>query len=51
VPYFAGHGGVTPSNGSGSYVNTGDPGSSVMGFTPDLVKAEDRMTVALLVRM
>ena len=51
VPYFSGHGGVTPSNGSGSYVNQGAPGSMVQGFTPDLVKAEDRMTAALLLRL
>ena len=44
VPYFAGPGGVTPSGG-----NTGAPGSFVPGFTPDLVKTENRMTGALLV--
>ena len=44
VPYFAGPGGVTPPGG-----NTGAPGSFVPGFTPDLVKSENRMTGALLV--
>jgi len=45
VPYFAGRGGVTPPNG-----NTGDPGSLVDGFTPDLRKAETRLNFALLVK-
>jgi putative OmpL-like beta-barrel porin-2 len=45
VPYFAGEGGVTPDGG-----NTGDPASLVPGFTPDLVKSEDRITLALLVK-
>jgi hypothetical protein len=31
VPYFAGHGGVTPPGG-----NTGAPGSFVAGWFPDL---------------
>ena len=46
VPYFAGPGGVTPPGG-----NTGAPGSVVPGFTPDLRKTEDRITLALLVKM
>jgi hypothetical protein len=46
VPYFAGHGGVTPPGG-----NQGPPGSIVPGFTPDLVKDEDRMTFAVLVKL
>jgi len=45
VPYFAGAGGVTPANG-----NTGPAGSQVDGFTPDLVKAENRFNLALLVK-
>jgi len=45
VPYFAGRGGVTPPNG-----NTGDPGSLVDGFTPDLRKTETRLNFALLVK-
>src|SRR5579863_512672 len=44
VPYFAGSGGVTPPGG-----NTGAPGSFVTGWSPDLVKSENRMTGALLV--
>lgn len=46
VPYFAGSGGVTPPGG-----NQGAPGSLVTGFTPDLRKAENRVTLALLVRL
>ncbi len=45
VPYFAGSGGVTPPGG-----NTGPAGSVVPGFTPDLVKAENRINMALLVK-
>jgi hypothetical protein len=44
VPYFSGPGGITPSGG-----NTGLPGSLVPGFSPDLVKSENRMTGALMV--
>ena len=44
VPYFSGSGGVTPPGG-----NTGDPSSAVPGWSPDLVKSENRMTGALLV--
>jgi hypothetical protein len=44
VPYFSGSGGVTPPGG-----NTGSPGSSVPGWSPDLVNSENRMTGALLV--
>jgi hypothetical protein len=46
VPYFAGPGGVTPVGG-----NTGSPASIVPGFTPDLRKAETRMTLAMLVKL
>jgi len=46
VPYFAGEGGVTPPGG-----NTGPAGSAVPGFTPDLVDSEDRITLALLVKL
>ncbi len=44
VPYFAGSGGVTPPGG-----NQGSPGSAVSGWSPDLVKNENRMTGALMV--
>ena len=46
VPYFAGHGGVTPPGG-----NQGDPGSIVPGWGPDLIKYENRIQVALMIRL
>ena len=46
VPYFAGSGGMTPDGG-----NQGTPGSLVDGFTPDLRKNENRVTLALLVKI
>jgi hypothetical protein len=46
VPYFSGSGGVTPPGG-----NTGAPGSSVPGFTPDLRPSESRLTFAFLVKL
>ena len=46
VPYFAGPGGVTPPGG-----NVGAPGSTVDGWTPDLVEHETRLNFALLVKM
>ncbi len=46
VPYFSGPGGVTPPGG-----NTGPAGSLVPGFTPDLRKAENRITFAVLVKL
>lgn len=45
VPYFSGPGGVTPPGG-----NTGAAGSMVAGWKPDLVKAENRFTLALMLR-
>jgi putative OmpL-like beta-barrel porin-2 len=46
VPYFAGPDGVTPPGG-----NTGDPTSVVPGFVPDLVRDENRLTFAMLIKM
>jgi len=46
VPYFAGHGGVTPLGG-----NQGAPGSAVDGWEPDLQKTEDRVMFALMARI
>lgn len=51
VPYYAGHGGMTPPNGSSSYSNQGAPGSFVSGWAPDLSNTEDRFTLALLLKM
>jgi hypothetical protein len=51
VPYFAGAGGVTPNTPMGG-VNSGPPGSMVAGWAgPDLRYSEDRLTVAMLVRL
>jgi hypothetical protein len=46
VPYFAGAGGVTPPGG-----NTGSPGSIVANFFPDLRRMENRLNLALLVKL
>jgi len=45
VPYFSGEGGVTPPGG-----NVAPLGSLVPDWTPDLRKAENRVTAALLVK-
>jgi len=45
VPYFTGRGGITPAGG-----NTGNPTVKVPGFTPDLVKDENRLDLAILVK-
>ncbi len=45
VPYFTGPKGVTPPGG-----NQGTPGSLVTGWTPDLVKLENRLTLAMMLR-
>ena len=46
VPYFSGSGGVTPQGG-----NQGALGSLVDGFAPDLSMSENRLNIALLVRI
>ena len=46
VPYYAGKGGVTPPGG-----NQGGPGSAVSGWAPELVKTENRLTFALLIKL
>lgn len=45
VPYWTGPRGLTPPGG-----NQGSPGSQVSGWVPDLVKTEDRLTAAMLIR-
>ena len=45
VPYFSGGDGVTPPGG-----DQGLPGSTVANWTPDLVKTENRLTLAMLVK-
>jgi hypothetical protein len=42
VPYFAGPGGISSASGNGT---------AAAGFSPDLVKQENRINVALLVRL
>ena len=46
VPYFSGPGGVTPPGG-----NVAPLGSLVGGWAPDLRKRENRITIALLVKL
>lgn len=46
VPYFSGREGLTPPGG-----NQGSPGSAVPGWAPDLVKSEDRLTAAVMVKL
>ena len=45
VPYYSGPGGVTPPGG-----NQGAPGSVVPGWAPDLVKDENIVTAAMMIR-
>ena len=53
VPYFSGHGGVTPPGGdqgaAGSIIDTNGDGTP--DWFPDLVKDENRLSLALLVKM
>ena len=46
VPYFSGHDGVTPPGG-----NTGTPGTAIAGWAPDLVRTENRVSAALMVKL
>ena len=46
VPYFSGQGGITPPGG-----NAGPLGSFVSGWAPDLRKYENRLTLAVLVKL
>ena len=55
VPYFSGPGGITPTTCPPPLTITGNnicgtPGGLVPGFTPDLVKIENRINMALLVK-
>lgn len=45
VPYFSGPGGITPPGG-----NNGNPAALIPGWTPDLRKYENRVTIAILVK-
>jgi hypothetical protein len=46
VPYFSGAGGITPPGG-----NVAPLGSFVPGFAPDLRKQENRIIIAILVKI
>jgi len=46
VPYWAGPGGVTPPTG-----NNGDPSTLIPNWKPDLRKAENRMYLAMLIKL
>lgn len=48
VPYFAGPGGMTPPDSNGATVNQSP---APAGWHPDLVKSEDRVTAAMLIRL
>jgi hypothetical protein len=53
VPYFSGPGGITPTSCPTPVIGTnicGSPGALVPGFTPDLKKIENRVTLAILVK-
>jgi hypothetical protein len=44
VPYFSGYGGITPPGG-----NTGNPAVPVPGWSPDLVKDQNTLDMAIMV--
>ncbi len=46
VPYFSGPGGITPTGG-----NNGTPGALVPGFEPDLARFENRINLAMMIRL
>ena len=50
VPYFSGPGGLTPPGASGG-VAGGTAGATVAGWQPDLSKVENRITVAMMIRL
>ncbi len=50
VPYFSGHYGVTPIV-DGVMGDVGAPGSAVPGWAPDLSPTEDRVTLAMLLKL
>ncbi|HUO34977.1 MAG TPA: outer membrane beta-barrel protein [Candidatus Acidoferrum sp.] len=53
VPYFSGPGGITPPTCSTPVIGNnicGSPGALVPGWSPDLVKIENRINMALLVK-
>jgi hypothetical protein len=46
VPYWSGHGGVTPPGG-----NSGTPGTAIPGWAPDLTTHEGRIMFAMMVKL
>ena len=53
VPYFSGPGGITPPSCPTPVIGNnicGSPGAFVPGWSPDLVKIENRINMALLVK-
>jgi len=46
VPYFSGNGGITPPGG-----DNGSPGLLIPGWAPDLRKRENRIIIAILVKL
>lgn len=46
IPYFTGSGGLTPPGG-----NTGTPNTAIPGWSPDLKQIEDRISIAMMVRL
>jgi hypothetical protein len=51
TPYYAGHGGVTSPSGYNNAPVDNPTSSAPAGWRPDLVKAEDRIILAVLVRL
>jgi hypothetical protein len=45
VPYFSGPGGITPPGG-----NNGNPAATVAGWSPDLVKDQNTLNMAIMVK-
>jgi hypothetical protein len=53
VPYFTGPGGVTPPGGNtgNPTAAAGTPGGPPAGWTPDLSQMENRLTLAMMIRI
>jgi Putative beta-barrel porin-2, OmpL-like. bbp2 len=51
TPYYAGHGGVTSPSGYNNPPVDNPTSSAPPGWRPDLVKSEDRIILAVMVRM
>jgi hypothetical protein len=51
TPYYAGHGGVTSPSGYNNTPVDNPTSSAPAGWTPDLVKFENRIIFAMLARL